>query len=135
MTPRERRPSWLTAALIGAGAFLAGVLLVAALGGAKATTSTTTQRVTVTSPGPSASTPAPAPAGATTRVPDVEGQPLDAARSALEGAGLEVDVQGGGLFGVVDESNWRVVRQSPAKDTRAPDGDKVTVDICRRDGC
>jgi hypothetical protein len=129
----ERRPSWLTAAIIGAGAFLAGVLLVAALGGAQGTTSTTTQRVTVTAPAAGPTTPA-APEDLV-RVPGVEDEPLDEARDALEGAGLEVDVQGGGLFGVVDESNWRVTGQSPAEGAQARAGDTVTVDICRRDGC
>lgn len=130
MSGPGRRPSWLTAALIGAGSFLAGVLLVAALGGAKGTTSTTTQRVTVT-----AAATARVPEDGVVRVPDVAEQPLDAARDALEGAGLEVDVRGGGLLGVVDESNWQVVRQSPAEGTEARAGDTVTVDICRRDGC
>lgn len=47
------------------------------------------------------------------QVPDVTGQPLDQARSALGGAGLEVEVESGGLFGVVDDSGWEVCDQSP----------------------
>lgn len=47
------------------------------------------------------------------RAPDVTGQRLDQARSALEGAGLEVEVESGGLFGVVDDTGWEVCDQSP----------------------
>lgn len=49
-------------------------------------------------------------------MPDVAGKRLDLAQSDIERAGFEddVDVVGGGLFGVVDESNWEVCEQTPA---------------------
>lgn len=64
------------------------------------------------------------------QMPDVTGQQLDAALSAIESAGFtdDVDVEGGGVFGVVDESNWQVCEQSPASGeplTRTP---SLTVD-------
>lgn len=58
-----------------------------------------------------------------TVMPAVVGQPLDVALSDIERAGVkdEVEVLGGGTFGVVDESNWLVCEQLPAA------GDAVTV--------
>jgi hypothetical protein len=49
-------------------------------------------------------------------MPDVTGKTLDAAKIAIKDAGFddEVEVEGGGLFGVVVESNWEVCEQSPA---------------------
>jgi hypothetical protein len=49
-------------------------------------------------------------------MPAVRGEKLDAAKSDIKGAGYkkDVDVQGGGLLGVVIESNWEVCDQSPA---------------------
>lgn len=49
-------------------------------------------------------------------MPDVKGQKLDVALSDIKRAGFEdkVDVVGGGMFGVVVESNWEVCGQSPA---------------------
>jgi hypothetical protein len=49
-------------------------------------------------------------------MPDVTGKTLDAAKIAIKAAGFddEVEVEGGGVFGVVVESNWEVCEQSPA---------------------
>ena len=49
-------------------------------------------------------------------MPDVKGKKLDVALGDIKRAGFEdkVDVVGGGIFGVVDESNWEVCDQSPA---------------------
>jgi beta-lactam-binding protein with PASTA domain len=49
-------------------------------------------------------------------MPDVKGKKLDVALSDIKRTGFEdkVDVVGGGIFGVVDESNWEVCDQSPA---------------------
>lgn len=51
-------------------------------------------------------------------MPDLVGKKLDAAYAQMEMAGLEdkddVEVDGGGLFGIVVESNWTVCKQSPA---------------------
>lgn len=63
-------------------------------------------------------------------MPDVVGQQLDVALSDIEGAGFEadVDVEGGGTFGVVDESNWQVCDQTPAAGESISDPPKLTVD-------
>lgn len=49
-------------------------------------------------------------------MPDVVGLQLDVAKSDIERAGFDGDVEivGGGLFGVVDDSNWVVCEQGPA---------------------
>ena len=48
-------------------------------------------------------------------MPDVVGKQLDVALSDIERGGIddEVEVLGGGTFGVVDESNWMVCEQLP----------------------
>jgi len=53
---------------------------------------------------------------AATPMPLVTGLQLDVALSEIEAAGFsnEVEIIGGGTFGVVDESNWTVCEQSPA---------------------
>jgi hypothetical protein len=53
---------------------------------------------------------------AATPMPLVTGLQLDVALSDIEAAGFsnEVEIIGGGTFGVVDESNWTVCEQSPA---------------------
>lgn len=58
-------------------------------------------------------------------MPDVTGKRLDVALSDIERAGMDdgdVEVLGGGVFGVVDESNWTVCEQEP------PAGDEVSSD-------
>jgi len=49
-------------------------------------------------------------------MPDVVGLQLATAKSDIERAGYggDVDIIGGGLFGVVDDSNWVVCEQKPA---------------------
>jgi hypothetical protein len=63
-------------------------------------------------------------------MPDVVGQPLDVALSDIAGAGIdsEVDVDGGGTFGIVDESNWEVCDQSPAAGSEVDEAPKLSVD-------
>jgi hypothetical protein len=48
-------------------------------------------------------------------MPDVVGDKLDSAQTAIKDAGFDddVEVDGGGIFGVIDESNWVVCEQSP----------------------
>lgn len=70
-------------------------------------------------------------------MPDVGGQQLDVALSDIKSAGFEddVDVDGGGILGVVDESNWQVCEQSPAAGEPITDAPKLTVDrSCGDDG-
>jgi hypothetical protein len=125
----RRAPGWMALALAGATGFLAGVLLVAALGGAKGVTTTVTQRAavaggrTVTGAGTVI---------VRTAVPDVVGQGLDVARARLSRARFEVDVSGGGVFGVLDDGNWEVAAQHPAAGTFLEQGSTVDVAIQRR---
>ena len=49
-------------------------------------------------------------------MPDVTGKRLDVAKKDIKSAGIDesVKVDGGGIFGVIDDSNWIVCSQSPA---------------------
>jgi hypothetical protein len=117
-------PSWLPVALGAAGGFLAGVLLVIALGGPTSTTRT------VTVP-PTASTPKGGTVITTTVVPDVVGERLDIAKQRVRRAGFLVDVSGGGAFGVIQDDNWQVVAQEPGGGNTVERGSTVTLDIER----
>ena len=68
-------------------------------------------------------------------MPDVVGMSLDTAISDVERAGFddEVEVLGGGMFGVLDESNWQVCDQSPAAGA-VVDKPRLTVDRSCDDG-
>ena len=46
-------------------------------------------------------------------VPNVVGERLDVAKSAMGDAGYDTESLGGGTFGVVDESNWTVCETRP----------------------
>lgn len=63
-------------------------------------------------------------------MPDVVGQQLDVALGGIEEAGFEedVDIVGGGTFGVIDESNWTVCEQSPAAGRPIAATPELTVD-------
>ncbi|MGZ4269282.1 MAG: PASTA domain-containing protein [Solirubrobacteraceae bacterium] len=111
----ERRFGWLGIALGIAGGFLAGVLLVAILGGAQPAYKERTLTVAARPTG--------------TEVPTLVGERLDRALDELQRAGLKGDVQGGGLFGVLDETNWVVSGQNPSPGARVSQGDTVTVQI------
>lgn len=113
--PRERRFGPLGIALAAAGGFLAGVLLIAILGGAQPAYKERTISVARTPEG--------------TAVPALVGQPLDVALDRLQSAGLKGEVHGGGVFGVVDEGNWRVVDQDPSNGARLRQGDTVRLDV------
>ncbi|GEA81349.1 hypothetical protein CUD01_17930 [Cellulomonas uda] len=64
------------------------------------------------------------------QMPDVTGLRLDKALAVIESAGFmdDVDVTGGGLFGVVVESNWQVCEQSPARGEKMTTTPRLTVD-------
>ena len=66
---------------------------------------------------------------AATVMPTVQGLRLDVALSDIKRAGFgdDVEVVGGGVFGVVVESNWMVCEQSPAAG-QALTGPRLTVD-------
>ena len=113
----QRRFGPLGMALAGAGGFLAGVLLIAILCGAQPVYKERT--LTVARP----------PQGSA--VPALVGQRLDVALDRLQSAGLKGDVQGGGLFGILDESDWKVVQQDPSPGARLGQGDTVRLDVDR----
>ena len=71
-----------------------------------------------------------------TTMPDVTGKTLDDAKSAIKDAGVddEVEVEGGGLFGVVKESNWEVCEQTPAAGTTVAGKPTLTVARSCADG-
>lgn len=132
-----RRPSGLGIALLLALGFAAGVLLVAVLGGAKGgvTETTTIARTitrTATTAVPATAAPTPGYGQSAPGVPDLVGTSLDEAkdRSGSEGFDVEVD-SGGGLFGVLDDSAWRVTAQRPQAGAQLAAGEAVHVDITR----
>ncbi|PFG41426.1 uncharacterized protein DUF4839 [Isoptericola jiangsuensis] len=63
-------------------------------------------------------------------MPDVVGQQLDVALSDIDRAGIsdEAEIIGGGLFGVVDESNWTVCDQLPLAGDAAVEQPRLTVE-------
>ncbi|HEY7621754.1 MAG TPA: PASTA domain-containing protein [Solirubrobacteraceae bacterium] len=117
--PRERRFGPMGMALAAAGGFLAGVLLIAVLGGAQPVYKDRTV------------TRAAKPGGIA--VPTLTGVTLDRAVVRLEDIGLKADFDSsaGGLFGIVDKSDWTVVGQDPSPGSRVSRGDSVHLDIDR----
>ena len=67
---------------------------------------------------------------ASPKMPDVTGIRLDVAKSDIERAGFdeEIEVIGGGTFGVANESAWVVCEQLPAKGEAIGDSPRLTVD-------
>jgi hypothetical protein len=120
--PRRFGPLGLALGI--AGGFLCGVLLVAVLGGAKPVIKSRT--ITV----PAARTTGGA-VVVSTRVPPLVGQRLDVALDRLQRSRFTADVQGGGLFGVVEEANWRVVEQMPGPGTMLEQGSEVRLRVER----
>jgi beta-lactam-binding protein with PASTA domain len=115
----SRQPGALKVA-VGAGVgFLCGVLLIVVLavtgGDGSSRPAATTRATTVTK----------------IAVPDVVGLRLDVARDRIEDDGFEVERSGGGVFGVVVESNWQVESQTPAGGTRLARGATVELFVDR----
>lgn len=71
-----------------------------------------------------------------TVMPDVKGRQLDVALSDIKRAGFEdeVEVIGGGTFGIVVKSNWKVCDQSPAAGQALKGAPRLTVDRSCGDG-
>ena len=65
-----------------------------------------------------------------TLMPDVTGRQLDIALTDIKTAGFEeeVEVDGGGTFGIIDKSNWDVCKQSPAAGKPVKFAPLLTVD-------
>ncbi|MGO4342872.1 DUF4839 domain-containing protein [Pedococcus sp. 2YAF34] len=70
-------------------------------------------------------------------MPDVTGKRLDVAKSDVKRAGFQDDVEvlGGGVFGVVNESSWEVCEQTPAPGEPLTAAPRLTVGReCKKDG-
>ena len=63
-------------------------------------------------------------------VPQVKSQRLDVAKETLDNAGLGYEVIGGGVFGVVVDSHWRVCQQHPKAGHRASSVELVVARSC-----
>lgn len=128
---RERYGMSVVALMVACG-FLVGVIAAVVLG-TQGSDPPANERVATAPPAvrtaPAPSRPAPAPAPAAPKVPSVLGARLDAAKDRL--AGYSVEVDGGGLFGVVVESNWVVVAQDPPGGSELQPGTPVTVTVER----
>jgi hypothetical protein len=122
-------PSWPAVALGVACGALLGALLALTFGDddppLRAETVTIAQTVTVPAP----ATTNPGTVVTRTLVPDVVGQRLDIAKRQLEARKFEVDVDGGGLLGVIRERNWRVTEQHPAAGGYLEQGSSVRVTV------
>lgn len=69
-------------------------------------------------------------------MPDVTGKKLDIAQSDIKRAGFaqDVEVLGGGAFGVLKESNWEVCEQTPAPGKPLTEAPRLTVERdCSKD--
>jgi beta-lactam-binding protein with PASTA domain len=115
-------------ALGAASGFLVGVLLVVAIDSGERETRTVGRTVTVISPTLTN--------GGTvivkTAVPDLVGERLDVAEERLNRAGFDPDVEGGGLFGIVEEANWEVVEQEPRAGVQLEQGSTVHILVEKR---
>jgi hypothetical protein len=69
--------------------------------------------------------------GSFVTVPSLAGMRLDDATSALANAGLDRQIDGGGLFGVVDDTAWTVCATTPDAGTEVVPGDVVVVHVDR----
>lgn len=66
--------------------------------------------------------------GADGPVPDVRGDRLDVAKSTMSDAGYDTEELGGGVFGIVDESNWTVCETDPPAGSTGSGTVKLVVD-------
>ena len=89
--------------------------------------------VTVTAPPTVAGTGAQTGQGhdAAVTVPSLTGMRLDAATAALADASLDRRIDGGGLFGVLDDAGWTVCATTPDAGTELAPGDVVVVHVDR----
>jgi PASTA domain-containing protein len=125
-------PGWPATILAVACGILLGALIAFAIGPGgdedKLSAETVTIARTVTVPGAVTN---PGTVITRTLVPDVVGQRLDIAKRQLELRKFEVDVDGGGILGVIRERNWHVTRQRPAPGTYLEQGSSVRVTVER----
>ena len=110
--------------------FLAGVLVVIAVGSGGGDTKTVTRERTVTVVSNTVTN-----GGTvivTTAVPDLVGERLDVAKDRLHRAGFDPDVEGGGTFGIIVDSNWEVVTQDPGPGVQLERGSSVHIRVEKR---
>ena len=123
-------PGWAAAVLaIACGALLGALVTLALTGGDDAgdlRADTVTVSRTVTVPGAVTN---PGTVVVRTLVPDVVCQRLDIAKRQLALRQFEVDVDGGGLLGVIDEDNWRVTEQAPEPGSYLEQGSSVRLKV------
>lgn len=119
-----------TLALGAACGFLVGVLVMLAVRSDDAQTRTVVRDRTVTVVSPTVTN------GGTvivkTAVPPLVGERLDVAKDRLGRAGFDPDVEGGGVFGIVVESNWQVVAQDPGPGVMLEQGSSVHLRVEKR---
>jgi PASTA domain len=108
---------WLGVLLAASLGALAGVVATLVLGGG-----TSARIETITVP---AKPPEDTALVSRAPVPAVAAQRLDRAKARLRDAGFLVEVEGGGLFGVLLDRNWRVTGQDPAAGVSLPVGSTV----------
>ena len=126
----ERLPGWPALLLAVACGFLLGAVVTVAAGALGEEPAPRVATRTVTVPPPVRTTDSTT--IQTTEVPDLVGQPLDLALERIERASFEADVEGGGLFGVVEEENWEVVAQRPDAGEQLELRSTVQVVVARR---
>jgi serine/threonine protein kinase len=68
------------------------------------------------------------PSGVT--VPSLIGQPLDVAENRLDDLGLRHSEEGGGIFGVIIPSDWKVCGMDPGAGSVVPPGSTVRLSAC-----
>ena len=123
-------PGWPAAVLaVACGALLGALVALALTGGddePQLRAETVTIARTVTVPGAVTN---PGTVVVRTLVPDVVGQRLDIAKRQLALRRFEVDVDGGGLLGVIDDSNWHVTEQAPEPGTYLEQGSSVRLKV------
>jgi hypothetical protein len=116
----------MAVALATAVGFLAGVLLMVALGGGSGGHSSAP-------PPKPASTVAGQPPTVITRVavPDLTRQRLDVAKERVRGLGFRVKVKSDGLLGVIVDENWTVIGQDPSAGQLLERGGLVTLNVAK----
>lgn len=130
----ERRHLLLVAMAAAAGLGAAGAAAIVAADDDRVATGavtvtlaqTTTQIATVDATAPATT----GPPGL--QVPPLVGLRLDDATAHLDAAGLRREVDGGGLFGVLDEAAWSVCSTTPAASAPVAASAVVVVHVARR---
>ncbi len=129
----ERRHLLLVAMAVAAGLGAAGAAAIVAADDDRAAADavtvtlaqTTTQIATVDATAPVTTEPS------GVRVPPLAGLRLDGATALLDAAGLRRKVDGGGLFGVVDDTAWFVCATTPSAGTPVEGSSVVVVHVDR----